>query len=217
MASYSLKKKILVKLAEYIILLLIWLIYLTCKKNFTPTSLPKKPCIVVFWHGRLAMMSFAYKHWWKKKFGGQKSGKVIISDHKDGEIITSVISHFGIKAIRGSSSKGGARALISAFKEIKNGVDVIITPDGPRGPKHSVADGAVVIAQKQNLDIYALNYEASKFWQFKSWDGMILPKPFSTINYSLSKPFSVANLELDEAKELIKNTLFEAALEDSKF
>lgn len=157
------------------------------------------------------MMSFAYRHWWSKAFNKQKQGKVIISDHKDGEIITQIISKFGIGAIRGSSSKGGARALINAFKEIRNGVDVIITPDGPRGPKHSVADGAVIIAQKQHLEIYALNYEASKFWQFKSWDEMILPKPFSTIYYSLSKPFSVENLELDAAKEKIKNELLKLA------
>ena len=157
------------------------------------------------------MMSFAYRHWWSKAFNKQKQGKVIISDHKDGEIITQIISKFGIGAIRGSSSKGGARALINAFKETRNGVDVIITPDGPRGPKHSVADGAVIIAQKQHLEIYALNYEASRFWQFKSWDEMILPKPFSTIYYSLSKPFSVENLELDAAKEKIKNELFKLA------
>lgn len=196
---------------KWIAYLVIWIIYLTCKKKFTPTNLPSKPCVVVFWHGRLAMMSFAYRHWWSKTFNKQKQGKVIISDHKDGEIITQIISKFGIGAIRGSSSKGGARALINAFKEIRNGVDVIITPDGPRGPKHSVADGAVIIAQKQHLEIYALNYEASKFWQFKSWDEMILPKPFSTIYYSLSKPFSVENLELDAAKEKIKNELFKLA------
>lgn len=196
---------------KWIAYLVIWIIYLTCKKKFTPTNLPSKPCVVVFWHGRLAMMSFAYRHWWSKAFNKQKQGKVIISDHKDGEIITQIISKFGIGAIRGSSSKGGARALINAFKETRNGVDVIITPDGPRGPKHSVADGAVIIAQKQHLEIYALNYEASRFWQFKSWDEMILPKPFSTIYYSLSKPFSVQNLEIDMAKEKIKNELFKLA------
>ncbi|CZE47110.1 lysophospholipid acyltransferase family protein [Campylobacter geochelonis] len=217
MQDKPLKKRVLLKVAEWVILVCIWLIYLTCKKNFTPTNLPKSPCVVVFWHGRLAMMSFAYRHWWKKAHSGQKRGKVIISDHKDGEIITRVISHFGIGAIRGSSSKGGARALINAFTEIKNGVDVIITPDGPRGPRHSVADGAVVIAQKKELDIYTLNYEASRFWQFKSWDGMILPKPFSAINFSLSAPFSVRDLELESAKSKIQNELFEAAKIDSKF
>ena len=209
--------KSLLWLVKWILYILIWVIYLTCKKTYTPTNLPKKPCVVVFWHGRLAMMSFAYRHYWKKAHSGKKQGKVIISDHKDGEIITQVISKFGIEAVRGSSRKGAARALINAFREIKEGVDIIITPDGPRGPIYSVADGAVVIAQKMNLEIYALNYEASKFWQLKSWDKMIVPKPFSKINYSLSHPFSVESLELEVAKQKIQNELFKAKEIDSKF
>lgn len=213
--SFSKRAKFFI--VEWVIFAFIWLIYLTCKKTFTSTKLPKKPCVVVFWHGRLAMMSFAYRRYWGRDFGYEKKGKVIISDHKDGEIITRVISHFGIGAIRGSSRKNAARALVSAFRQIDNGVDVIITPDGPKGPLHSVADGAVIIAQKKNLEIYALNYEASKFWQFKSWDKMILPKPFSTINFSLSKPFSVANLELEDAKLKIQKELFNAKDKDSNF
>lgn len=215
MESSSKKPKLFV--IKWIIYIFIWLIYLSCKKTFTNTKLPQKPCVVVFWHGRLAMMSFAYRRWWTRDYQDKKQGKVIISDHKDGEIITSVIKNFGIDAIRGSSRKNAARALIGAFKEIDSGVDVIITPDGPKGPLYSVADGAVVIAQRKDLDIYALNYEVSKFWQFRSWDEMVLPKPFSTINFSLSKPFSVANLCLDEAKEMIRSELFRAKEMDSKF
>lgn len=198
----------------FVINALVWLIFLTCKKTYTDTKLPKNGCVVVFWHGRLAFMSFAYLRYWSKDFGGQKSGKVIISDHHDGELITKIIKFFGIGTIRGSSSKGGAKALIEALREIKNGTDVIITPDGPRGPRHSIADGAVVIAQKTQREIYALNYEASSTWQLGSWDKMIIPKPFSTINFSLSAPFSVAELELNNAKELIQQKLWLASEQD---
>lgn len=163
------------------------------------------------------MMSFAYRRWWLRDFGSKRCAKVIISDHKDGEIITRVISHFGIGAIRGSSFKGGARALMGAIKEIKNGTDVIITPDGPRGPLHSVADGAVILAQRLNLDIYALNYEASSFWKFRSWDEMVLPKPFSRINYSLSAPLNLAGLSTEAGKEAIRQLLFASAEQDIKF
>ena len=152
---------------------------------------------MLFWHGRLALMSFAYVHWWKNGQNPQRRAKVIISDHKDGEII----------AIRGSSSKGAVKALAQSFRELKSGTDVIITPDGPRGPYHSIADGAVVIAQKQNAQIQILNYEASKFWQLKSWDKMIIPKPFSEISYTLSPPFSVTDMALEAARELIKKEM----------
>ncbi len=217
MDKLSLKKRLFFRASEYLIFILIWCIFLTCRVKFTPTKLPEKPCVVVFWHGRLAMMSFAYRRWWLRDFGGKRRAKVIISDHKDGEIITRVISHFGIGAIRGSSFKGGARALMGAIKEIKNGTDVIITPDGPRGPLHSVADGAVILAQRLNLGIYALNYEASSFWKFHSWDDMVLPKPFSRINYSLSAPLNLTGLSLDAGKEAIRQLLFASAEQDVKF
>jgi len=217
MDKLSLKKRLFFRASEYLIFILIWCIFLTCRVKFTPTKLPEKPCVVVFWHGRLAMMSFAYRRWWLRDFGSKRRAKVIISDHKDGEIITRVISHFGIGAIRGSSFKGGARALMGAIKEIKNGTDVIITPDGPRGPLHSVADGAVILAQRLSLGIYALNYEASSFWKFRSWDEMVLPKPFSRINYSLSAPLNLTGLSLDAGKEAIRQLLFASAEQDIKF
>ena len=184
-----------------------WIIFLTCKKSFSKTNLTNEPCVVLFWHGRLALMSFAYVHRWKNGQNPQRRAKVMISDHKDGEIIARVISFFGIGAIRGSSSKGAVKALAQSFRELKGGTDVIITPDGPRGPYHSVADGAVVIAQKQNAQIQILNYEASKFWQLKSWDKMIIPKPFSEISYTLSPPFSVTDMALEDARELIKKEM----------
>ena len=190
-----------------IIYALVWLIFLTCKKTYSDTRLSKKGCIVVFWHGRLAFMSFAYLKFWMRDFGGEKRGKVIISDHKDGELIAKIIKFFGIDTIRGSSSKGGAKALAQALREIKSGTDVIITPDGPRGPRHIVADGAAIVAQKTQSEIYALNYEASKFWRLKSWDKMIIPKPFSEISYTLSPPFSVTDMELEAAREHIKKEM----------
>ncbi|MBR8464845.1 lysophospholipid acyltransferase family protein [Campylobacter sp. faydin G-140] len=207
-------KKIYLNVVVFGLYLLIWLIFLTCKKSYTNTNLNNKSCIVLFWHGRLAMMSFAYRHWWSKKSGGKRQGKVIISDHNDGEIITRVINFFSIGTIRGSSSKGGAKALIEALREIKNSIDIIITPDGPRGPRHSVADGAIIIAQRQNASVQILNYEADSFWQLKSWDQMIVPKPFSTINFSLSEPFSLSNLDKESAKELIQSKLWQASQTD---
>ncbi|MCR4942640.1 MAG: lysophospholipid acyltransferase family protein [Campylobacter sp.] len=207
-------KNFKLNLAVFFIYGLIWLIFLTCKKTFSDTKLPENPCVVVFWHGRLAFMSFAYLRYWRRDYKGKKHGKVIISDHRDGELITRIIKFFGIGTIRGSSSKGGARALIDAFRQHKNGVDVIITPDGPRGPRHSIADGAVVIAQKTKSKIYALNYEASSFWQLKSWDEMIIPKPFSTINFSLSQAFDISDLQSLQAKEKIQNVLWLASEND---
>ena len=182
----------------FLISLVIRLIYITCRKVWIGEARPNKPMVMLFWHGKLALMSFAFARW-----SCGKSAKVIISDHKDGELITQVIAHFGIGAVRGSTSKNAVKALVGALRELKDGSDLIITPDGPRGPRHSVSDGCVTIPQKSGADIQILDYTADRFWRFGSWDGMILPKPFSTVTYTLSEPFSVAGLELGEAKTLI--------------
>lgn len=83
------------------------------------------------------------------------------------------------------------------------GIDILITPDGPRGPRHSISDGTVIIPQKKNTPIQILSYEASSFGDL-ILDKMILPKPFSTINYILSEPFYITGMKMDEAKDLQK-------------
>jgi lysophospholipid acyltransferase (LPLAT)-like uncharacterized protein len=131
----------------------------------------------------------------------------MISQSKDGEIISKIYSLFGVESIRGSSSKGGTKALISTIKEIKFGNDVALTPDGPRGPRFSVADGVIAIAQKSSAKIVVLNSKPTKYWQFKSWDKFILPKPFGKIDFYMSEPFDISNLGFEEARDFIKNKM----------
>lgn len=209
------KNSIFIFFAKFIIFIFINFLKFTCKISFRG-KLPKEPCVVVWWHSRLAMMILAYKHYYLKQ-NDKKLAKVIISSHKDGVIISKVISFFGVGTITGSSSKGKISALKEAFNLLDMGYDVGITPDGPRGPVNSISDGAILIAKKKNVKIYGLNYEASKFWQLNSWDKMIIPKPFSKINFSLSGPLDVKDLNLDDAKKCIQNMLFDAAKIDSKF
>ena len=141
----------------------------------------------------------------KLKPNGKISG--MVSNHKDGEIITRIIEYLGIHAIRGSSSKGAVKVLISAIKEIRGGDDIGITPDGPRGPRHSVADGIVAISKKTNAKILIFNCKPTKYWQFKSWDKFILPKPFGTLEFFIQEPLDISLLEMEEAKELIKEKM----------
>lgn len=176
-----------------------WLIFLSCFKSYRGEKLDEKPYVILFWHGKLALMPFAFRYF---KFKNKKA-YVMISHHKDGERIAKIIEFYGLKKIRGSTSKGSINALRFAFKVLDEKDDIVITPDGPRGPYHSISDGSVLLAKKKNVKIRLLNYEASRFWEFKSWDKMILPKPFSRIIYSLSEPLDVSNLDKEEAKKLI--------------
>ncbi|TQR29362.1 GTP-binding protein [Campylobacter sp. MIT 99-7217] len=188
----------------FVIFLLQWLIFMTCRKKFIGEKTTNTPCVLLFWHGRLAFMPFIFRYMGYKALG--KKAFVMISHHKDGEIIAKNIEFFNINTIRGSTYKGASAVIKEAFKVLDKNDDVVITPDGPRGPWHSVSDGSVMIAQKKGVGIMLLNYEASRYWEFKTWDKMILPKPFSTIVYRIS-PLSVKNLEKNEAKEMIKQKL----------
>lgn len=125
-------KSIKKKFAPYLLYLIVKFIYATNKKVYHhPKNDDKKPFIICMWHGDLMSQPYNY-------FGFRKNGivKAMVSENRDGEIITNLVSKLGIGAIRGSSSKGGAKVIISALKELKDGNDIAITPDGPRGPRY---------------------------------------------------------------------------------
>lgn len=194
-----LKQNILPHLLYYVVKA----IYATNKKVYHhPKSDNKKPFIISMWHGDLMSQPYNY-------FAFRKNGnvKAMISQNRDGEIITKLVSHFKIGAVRGSSSNGAAKVLINALKELKDGNDIAITPDGPRGPRYSVADGVVVISQKSARDIVCFNSIPTKYWQAKSWDKFVLPKPFGRIDFYISEPFSVEGMELEDAKKMIKDRM----------
>lgn len=199
------KRKLLTFLVPPILYVLIRIIFFTVKKRFhLPKEVPSEPIMVALWHGKLLFAPLIYT-----KFRKNVKIGVIISDHFDGEVIAKTMGFFGFETIRGSSSKGGIKALKESFRRIGEGYDIAITPDGPRGPYQSLADGIVSISQKKKLRIVAINYEASSFWELKSWDKFVIPKPFSTVNFYASEPFSIEGLEKEEAKNMIKEKLNE--------
>ena len=190
------------KILPYFLYFLVRLIYATNKKVYHHPKLDDEAYIFVMWHGDLLSQPFNYK-----AQRGKRVVKGMISLNKDGEILSKTFSLLGIEAVRGSSSKGAAKVLISTIKEIKSGSDVAITPDGPRGPRFSVANGVVAIAQKSGSKVVVLNSKPSKYWQFDSWDKFILPKPFGKIDFYMSEPYDISNLQIDEAKDFIKEKL----------
>jgi lysophospholipid acyltransferase (LPLAT)-like uncharacterized protein len=200
------KRALLAFIIPPILNIFIRLIYLTVKKRFhLPLNVPNGPFMVAFWHGKLLLAPFIYQKLRKNvKIG------VIISDHFDGEVIARTMGYFGFETIRGSSSKGGIKALKESFRRIGEGYDIAITPDGPRGPYQSIADGIVSITQKKEMMIVAFNYTSSAYWELKSWDRFMIPKPFSTMDFYASDPFSVMGLSKDEAKAKIKEKLNES-------
>ena len=182
---------------------LIRLLYLTNKKKFiAPDTLPSKNFIMACWHGELLMIPYAYM-----KYRKIPNVKLMISDHFDGSLIAYTLSKFGFGTVRGSSTRNAARALIASIRELKSGSDLGITPDGPKGPRHIVADGIVVMAQKASVNIVLVEIKPSSYWQLNSWDKFVIPKPFGTITYYISEPVDVSLMTLDDAKKTIQEGL----------
>ncbi|MEH6544871.1 MAG: lysophospholipid acyltransferase family protein [Sneathiella sp.] len=155
----------------------IWLVYLTSRWQVINGEEPhrlmtdNKPFIAAFWHGRLLMMPFSV----------QKTTKVhtMISHHGDGEIISRTIKHWGQDSIRGSASKGGSSAIKQMLKALKSGEAVVITPDGPRGPRMRAHEGVVRLAAMSGVPVFPISFSATRGKILNSWDRFFVAAPFS--------------------------------------
>jgi lysophospholipid acyltransferase (LPLAT)-like uncharacterized protein len=183
--------------------LLIRFLYYTNKKVYhSPESISDDPIIFACWHGELLMLPYLYSY-----YRNTPHAKVLISPHFDGKLISKTIEYFGLGTLAGSSDKSPAKVLIQAIKTLKEGYDIGITPDGPKGPRHEVADGIIVMAQKAKAKIVLVEIKPTKYWQFKSWDRFTVPKPFGTIHYYSTKEIDISQMELEAARALIKEGL----------
>jgi lysophospholipid acyltransferase (LPLAT)-like uncharacterized protein len=190
-------------LVPFIGALLIRLLYLTNKKEFhSPDSITDEPIIFACWHGELLMLPYLYSH-----YRQTPHAKVLISSHFDGILISKTIRYFGLGTIAGSTNRNASRVLIQGIKSIKDGYDIGITPDGPKGPRHEVADGIVVMAQKTQAKIVLVEIKPTKYWQLNSWDKFTIPKPFGIIKYYSTDCIDVSGMDLEEARNLIKEGL----------
>jgi len=183
-------------------------IYMTSKKTFYfPDNFPTQRCVIGSWHGDLLMQPFAYRKWRK-----DANATIMISEHFDGELIANTVGYFGLDTIRGSSTRGAARVLLQAIKAVKNGADLGITPDGPKGPRFSVSEGIIVVAQKLDCPIILQTCRPSRYWQLGSWDKFVIPKPFCHLEFYCSEPLNVTKMGMEDAKKLVYDTLMEHSI-----
>jgi len=206
-----LRKKILNTLALWLIppigALLIRLIYFTNKKYFhLPQAIPTEPVVFAFWHGDLLLQPYLYY-----RFRAVPKANVLISEHFDGQIIAAVMRYFKLGTIHGSTRRGGAKVLIQALKSLAEGYDIGITPDGPKGPRHEMSDGVVIMAQKRHAKVIVYSCVPSSYWQLPSWDRFTVPKPFGRLDFYASEPIDLEGMEMEEAKALVKARLMEHA------
>ena len=136
--------------------------------------------IFCFWHGRLILFPL-----FKPK---KRQMHVLISHHRDGELITKVIRHFGIDSIRGSSSKGVKAATKNMIQILNSGHNISITPDGPRGPARKAAAGAAYLCRLSQRPMLPITYSAERCKRLSSWDRFMIPLPFSRVVVQIGAP-----------------------------
>jgi lysophospholipid acyltransferase (LPLAT)-like uncharacterized protein len=185
----------------YILMRIIWV---TTRKRFHYiTEIDAQQHVCVTWHGELLMSPQAYRYIHKKH-----PASAIISSHFDGALIARTLQFLKIRPLRGSTRKGARQVLLQAFKSIKSGEEVLITPDGPKGPRHTMSDGAVGIALKSKLPIFVMNFTAKNYWQLGSWDKFVIPKPFTQIDFYMQS-LSLEGLTHEEAKAYLASKMLE--------
>jgi lysophospholipid acyltransferase (LPLAT)-like uncharacterized protein len=152
--------------------------------------------VYAFWHGRLLPLAF-----WHRNEGVH----VLASEHRDGEMLGQAIRRLGLGHVRGSSTRGGTRAILEMAALMRAGGDTAFTVDGPRGPRHVVKPGAIEVARLSGAAIVPVTSASRRHWSFASWDLFQLPCPFTRVVVRYGEPLTIpadADRDTVEAKRL---------------
>ncbi|MCF6313156.1 MAG: lysophospholipid acyltransferase family protein [Verrucomicrobiales bacterium] len=152
---------------------------------------PSQGLIWALWHNQIMVMPWLYR-----KHFSNRAGAVLSSASKDGAVLSETLRNFGISSVRGSSSRRGAQAMVELMRWVRGGRDVVLTPDGPRGPCYRLQPGVIKLAQKTGADIFPLLMDFQNCWELKSWDSFRIPKPFSKVVITLG-PYESIKSDLD--------------------
>jgi lysophospholipid acyltransferase (LPLAT)-like uncharacterized protein len=154
------------------------------------------PFIVCLWHDRLMMAPCVWK--WKKPL------HVLASNHSDGRLIARVVKNFSMPAVFGSTGKNGIAAAKQLIRLVKSGECVAVIPDGPKGPRHKLAPGAIAVSKLTKADILPFSFCVKRYYLFNSWDKFIWVWPFNKGVMVWEKPISAEELKAMPEEEAIK-------------
>lgn len=158
------------------------------------------PVIYAVWHGRLLLLPYLYGH---------RGSRVLASRSRDGELVTRLVRRFGLEPVRGSSTRGGGEALRLLARALRRGHEVVVVPDGPRGPREVLKPGVIALARLSGAPIVPMAVGASREWRLRSWDEFRIPKPFARCVMRFGEPIRVAadRAGLDAARKEVEAAL----------
>jgi lysophospholipid acyltransferase (LPLAT)-like uncharacterized protein len=168
------------------------------------------PFIGAIWHNRLAIAMPVWTVWKKRHPNARLAG--LISASRDGALLARTFSYFGVKPVRGSTSRRGPQALLELNSALRDGFCVAITPDGPRGPKYQVQSGIISLAQVSGIPIVPVGVHISHKKRLRSWDAFQIPLPFAMCSVTFGPPIQVARDASPEDRELSRLALQNAMI-----
>ncbi len=165
-----------------------------------------QPVIWLAWHNRVLLLPEFYRHELP-----ERRGSVMTSASRDGEIIAQVMARYGAGAVRGSSSKKGREALVAAVRVVRSGEDLVIVPDGPRGPRYLMQPGSIKLAQLTGAPILPVGLRPRASWRLeKTWDRLHIPRPFSTVDVTLAPlQYIERDADVDAERERVEKLMIE--------
>ena len=212
-----------VKLAGVLLSVYMRCLYYSSRKSFhdahylTQFFETEQSTILAAWHNRNVLSPFAYL----SQRPRHRNLVPIASASKDGGLAAWAMWGLGLRCVRGSSSRGGAKALKQMIRVVREGKDLAFTPDGPRGPLHHVHEGVLMAAKMTGAPIIPLTFDAKRKTRLRSWDGLIVPKPFTRLNFVYGEPVWVprkaSSEDLQEYAEVLQKRLIELGEKAAQF
>jgi hypothetical protein len=150
----------------------------------------QRPAIFVIWHNRLALSLVIYQRY-LQRFHSQHRLAAVVSASRDGALLARILEWFEVEPVRGSTSRRGPQALRELVGWAERGLDLAITPDGPRGPRYVLQDGVIALAQLTGLPIVPVSYRLSWKITANSWDRFQIPLPGSRCDVGFGRPLFI--------------------------
>jgi lysophospholipid acyltransferase (LPLAT)-like uncharacterized protein len=172
-----------------------WRIRVLREDGWQSVTAGGRPYVLLCWHDALLPVMWHHRN---------RGIAAVVSEARDGQYLAAFAASLGYGLIRGSSTRGGRRALRAAIRALEEGTPVGITPDGPRGPPRIPKPGAVTAAARAGAVILPVHAEARPAWRARSWDRFLVPAPFATVRVAYGEPFEVAMGRVAEEAALMR-------------
>jgi lysophospholipid acyltransferase (LPLAT)-like uncharacterized protein len=178
-----------------------------CGIGGSATTMP--PVIYALWHNRF----FCVPPAWNRICYGHRKTVALTSASHDGDMVARAMAVFGLGSVRGSSSRRGVAALVGLKRALQEGLDICVTPDGPRGPRYIVQPGVIKLAESTGAPIVPIHVRFSSAWRLKTWDRFVIPKPFSRVevvfDQAVTLPRGMDDQQFESERLTLENILTE--------